>query len=251
MGDFKWSTDFNFARNVNEITDLQDQVIEGGYLNRAVEGEAIGVFFGPEYAGVDPDNGDALYSLNTENADGSLSRETTNDVSEAQRVVIGDPNPDFIGGITNNFSYAGVELSVFFQGVFGNDIYNGGGKFQSANADFFDNQTRDQLNRWQQPGDITNVPRIQNGVAGQQGVSSQFLFDASYLNVKNITLSYSIPQSLAGRLRLTRLQVYGSVDNAYLFTSKKGMDPQRAFNGTSDASYPPFRTVTFGVNVNL
>jgi hypothetical protein len=75
--------------------------------------------------------------------------------------------------------------------------------------------------------------------------------DGSYLNIKNVTLSYNLSGSLANRLHLNGASIFANVDNAYLFTAKKGMDPQRSFNGTADATYVPFRTITFGINVNL
>jgi hypothetical protein len=110
----------------------------------------------------------------------------------------------------------------------------------------------DILNRWQKPGDITNVPRIQNTLSTNDGTSSRYLFDGSFLNIKNITLSYSLPRQLLSRLGgISGLQVFANVDNAWLFTSHKGMDPQRAFSGTSDFSYTPFRTMTVGLNLNL
>ena len=206
VGEFQWSTSLNYARNVNEITDLQGQVIEGGFLNRAVEGQPIGVFFGPEYAGVDPANGDALYYVNATDAEGNIvDRSTTNNYNEANRVVIGDPNPDYTAGVTNNFSYKGIELNVFFQGVFGNQIYNGGGKFQSANGDFYDNQTRDQLARWQNPGDITTVPQARLFGANGTGESSRYLSDGSYVRLKTVTLGYSLPVALIERANLSRL----------------------------------------------
>ena len=109
----------------------------------------------------------------------------------------------------------------------------------------------DILNRWQKPGDITNVPRVQNAVADQDGTSSRYLFDGSYLNIKNITLTYNLPKATATKLHLNGLSVFTNVDNAWLFTAKKGMDPQRNFAGTADATFPPTRTITFGLSVNL
>jgi hypothetical protein len=109
------------------------------------------VFYGPKYAGVDPQNGDPLYFQQD-------NKTTTNDYNEAGNFVVGDPNPKWFGGFGNNFSYRGIELNVLFQGVFGYDIINGAAGFMSASADWFDNQTRDQLNRWQKPGDVTVVP---------------------------------------------------------------------------------------------
>jgi hypothetical protein len=109
----------------------------------------------------------------------------------------------------------------------------------------------DIAKRWQKPGDVTVVPRLQNAIAGQDGTSTRFLMDGSYLNVKNITLSYTMPRLTAERLFLTGAQIFVNVDNAYLFTAKRGMDPQRSFGGTSDATYTPFRTFTVGANLSL
>ncbi len=259
VGNFEWSTSLNFARNLNKITDLQGQVIEGGFVNRAVEGEPIGVFFAPEYAGVDPDNGDALYYLNTQNTDGSLDRGTTNDVNLAQRVVIGDPNPDFIGGITNNFAYKGIELSVFFQGVFGNQIYNGGGKFQSANGDYFDNQTKKQMNRWQNPGDITDIPQARLYEGNGTAESSRYLSDGTYVRLKTVTLGYNFPASLVERLNLTKFRIYASGQNLLTFTDYEGWDPEvntdylagNISQGNDFYSPPQARTITFGINLGF
>ena len=102
--------------------------------------------------------------------------------------------------------------------------------------------------RWQKPGDVTTVPRLQTAFS-DGGASTRWLVDGSWLNIKNITLSYTIPKTLSNSL--SGMQIFMNVDNAWLFTAKKGMDPQRAFNGTGDATYTPFRTVNFGFTVNL
>ena len=109
----------------------------------------------------------------------------------------------------------------------------------------------DMLKRWQKPGDVTVVPRLQNAIAGQDGTSTRFLVDGSWLNIKNITFSYTLSKQLANRLHIGGMQLFTNVDNAWLYTVQKGLDPQREFNGTSDASYTPFRTVNFGFNVTL
>ncbi len=101
LTDFKWSTSFNVAYNQNKITKLDgDQTLipgnDGRFLNSLIVGEAIGVFYGPKYAGVDPENGDALYY----EEDGKT---TTNDYNAAGNFVLGNPNPDWIGGVTNTF----------------------------------------------------------------------------------------------------------------------------------------------------
>jgi TonB-linked SusC/RagA family outer membrane protein len=262
VGPFKWSTNFNISRNRNRITNLQGQVIEGGIINRAVEGYAIGVFFAPEYAGVDPANGDALYYRNAVNADGSIDRTTTNDYNDAQRVVIGDPNPDYVGGITNNFSFKGVDLTVLFQGVYGNEVYNGGGQYQSANgSNGYDNQSRDQLRRWRNPGDITDVPQARLFSGNGVGESSRYISDGSFTRLKTVTLGYTLPKTLVTRLRMQQIRVYASAQNLLTFTSYEGWDPEVNADylasssnialGTDFYSAPQARTITFGINLGF
>src|SRR5690606_35985153 len=151
--DFKWTTSFNIAFNKNKVKNIQGQVIEGSSFQRAVEGEPIGVFFMPKYLGVDPATGDALYL-------GQDDKPTTN-YNAAKRVVVGDPNPDFTGGFSNTFSYKGFDLNVFFTFVQGNEIYNNAGRFMSSGfGGGLDNQTKEILDRWQNPGDETDIPRV-------------------------------------------------------------------------------------------
>lgn len=225
-GRFKWTTSLNLAYNKNVIKDLGGTTITGSFLNRAQEGQPLGVFVGPEYAGVDPQNGDALYYRNTLNTDGSRDRTTTNNYNDAAYVPLGSPTPKFIGGITNTFSFAGIDLSVLFNGQFGNYIYNGGGKFQSANGDFFDNQSVDQLKRWQKPGDITNVPQARLLGGNGTGESSRYLQKGDFVRLRTVTLGYTLPKSLINRLKLSRVRLYATGQNLLTFTGYTGWDPE-------------------------
>ncbi len=256
VGDFKWNTSFNFARNRNKILDLQGQIIQGSFISRAQEGEPIGIFFSPKYAGVDPANGDALYVL--VKSDGTQT--TTNDYNEATQMKVGDPNPDFIAGLTNTFKYKGVDFSFLFQGVFGNQVYNGGGIFMSANGDFFDNQTKDQLRRWQKPGDITDVPQARLFGGNGVGESSRYITDGSYIRLRTITLGYSLPASVLSKAKLTKLRVYVSGQNLLTFTDYEGWDPEvnsdtyegnNVNQGIDFYSAPQAKTVTFGINIGF
>ncbi len=260
VGEFQWTSNFNIAFNNNKITNLDDQIITGGFLNRAVEGEPIAVMWGKEYAGVDPDNGDALYYLHSEDGK-DYDAGTTNDYSTANDVVIGDPNPDFVGGLGNRFSYKNFDLNVLLQFVYGNDIYNGGGRYQSANGDFFDNQTKKQLERWQEPGDITDVPEARLFGGNGSNPSSRYIHDASYLRLKNVVLGYTLPQSALDRLNLRRVRFYVTGVNLLTFTDYPGWDPEvntdlysQSNNlniGNEFYSVPQARTISFGVNIGF
>ena len=225
-GAFNWTTSLNIAYNKNVVTDLGGTTITGSFLNRAQEGQPLGVFVGPEYAGVDVQNGDALYYVNTKKADGSLDRSTTNDYNAAEYVPLGSPSPKFIAGITNTFNYAGFDLNVLFNGQFGNYIYNGGGKFQSANGDFFDNQSVDQLDRWKKPGDITNVPQARLLGGNGTGESSRYLQKGDYVRLRTLTLGYTLPKALVNRIHLSRVRIYATGQNLLTFTGYTGWDPE-------------------------
>jgi TonB-dependent starch-binding outer membrane protein SusC len=260
---FKWNTAFNFSRNINKVTKLDGEVTEipgndGRYLNSLVVGQPMGVFFGPKYAGVDPTNGDALYYT----ADGES---TTTNYNNAGNFVVGNPNPKFIYGLNNTFTLGGFDLSVLLQGVYGNSIMNGAGGFMSANADWFDNQTRDQLDRWQKAGDITMVPQARLNLSGliPNGVSasSRYIYDGSYLRVKTVALGYNFPAQVLSKFKLSSLRVYASGQNLFTFTKYPGWDPEVNADYRSGASNnnqggdfysaPQIKSVIFGLNVGF
>lgn len=254
---FKWSTSFNLAYNKNKITKLDgDQTLipgnDGRYLNSLIVGEAIGVFYGPKYAGVDPANGDALWY----EQDGKT---TTNEYNKAGNFIVGNPNPDWIGGITNTLSYKGLELSFLFQGVFGNQIQNGAGGFMSTGADWWDNQTIDQLRRWRNPGDITDVPQARFYYSNGVSASSRYTENGSYVRLKTMTLGYNLPASVIKKLKLSSARIYVSGVNLLTFTDYTGWDPEvntdyRASNRNQGGDFyaaPQIKSVTFGINIGF
>ncbi|HMQ59406.1 MAG TPA: TonB-dependent receptor [Flavilitoribacter sp.] len=257
VGEFQWSTSLNLALNRNKVTKLNSDadIISG--VNRVRVGQPLGIFYMPEYAGVDPDNGDALYF------DGEGG--TTNDYNAAPQMIVGDPNPDFVGGFSNTLSYRGFDLNVFLQFVYGNDVFNQGGQYQSNNASgFVDNQTKDQLKRWRQPGDITDVPRAE--LVGDIGDSnsSRYLSDGSYFRLKTLSVGYNVPDRLMQRIGFQSLRVYVTGLNLLTFTDYKGWDPEVSTPGTGRTTTntniiqgvdfytaPQARTITVGVNAGF
>nr|MBC7613370.1 TonB-dependent receptor [Pseudopedobacter sp.] len=260
VGKFKWSTGLSFANNENKITDLGGQQLGTNDINYGKEGQPIGVFYLPEYAGVDPANGDAIWYKNTKKTDGTLDRTTTNDVNQADRIIAGNPNPKYIFGLNNNFSYNGIDLTVFFQGVSGNKIFNAGGQYMSASAsNGFDNQTKDQMAYWDKPGDITNVPEPRLFYANGVGNSTRYLSNGSYVRLKTVTLGYTFPTSVTNKLKLNRLRIYATGQNLATFTKYKGWDPEvnsdyqstNINQGVDFYSAPQARVISFGLNIGL
>ena len=269
-GAFKWVTSANMSFNRNKITSLAAP-IQSQYLGSVRVNEPIGVFYGRKFAGVDPANGDALYYT----AEGGK----TNNPTLAGQQVVGNPNPKFTGGVTNTFSFKGFDLSALGQFVYGNDLYNAAGIYQSASGDYFDNQTLDQLNAWKKPGDITDVPQLRLYGANGTSQSSRWVTKGSFFRVKNVTLGFNAPAGLLQKSNaifnnksqstgfLKSFRVYVSAQNLATFTNYPGYDPEvntAAFSNISGASpagttnylighdfYTPPLAKTFLVGINL
>ena len=259
-GEFKWSTSFNISLNRNKVLRLVDDqpIYPGGrFLGRVSVGEPLGYFYGKAYAGVDPANGDALYYV-----DASRTK-TTNDYAVAQNQKLGDPNPKFFGGFGNRFSFKNFDLDIQSQFVSGNDIYNMAGVFQSANGDYFDNQTIDQLNYWTPTNTNTPIPQPRFGEGNGTSPSSRWIQDGSYLRIKSVTFGYNIPKAFINKYKLQNVRIYASALNLFTITGYKGYDPE--VNTPSGGSLqsdniqlghdfytpPQARTITFGVNIGL
>ncbi len=189
-----------------------------------------------------------------------MDRSTTNDYNEANDVVIGNPSPEFIYGLDNAITYKNFDFDVLLQGVYGNQIYNGGGEFMSAEgSNGFDNQTIDQLAAWQKPGDITKVPEARlfypNGIDN----SSRYISGGSYLRVKAVSLAYNLSKDLLTRWKIDHLRIYVRAENLFTFTKYAGWDPEVTadfYNDNINKGYdfysaPQFKTFTVGITVGL
>lgn len=256
---FNWTSSFNISYNKNEVTALPGgDIISGQNIVR--EGEVLGSLFMVEFAGADPENGDALFVTNTLLEDGTRDRSLTNNFNEASRVVLASPFPDVIAGFSNTLYYKNIDFSFTFQGQWGASIYNDGGRFQSASADYYDNQSLDQLNRWQQPGDITDVPQARFFGANGTQSSSRYLQGADFVRLRNLSLGYALPESLTSKLSMDRLRIYFTAVNLLTFTDYDGYDPESTYDvqansninvGTAFYSAPPAKTFTLGVNLEF
>jgi TonB-dependent starch-binding outer membrane protein SusC len=240
---WKWKTGFNFSLNRNKVLELhQGEEITAGRGNNLIrEGEPLGVFYGLNYLGVDPSTGNLVYE--DVNGDGVINSE--------DYVITGNPNPKFMGGMLNTFTYSKFSLSFFLQFVYGNDIYNGTRLFTEVSPTE-DNQLVSVLDRWTEPGDETDIPRIGDG----QRWTSRFIEDGSFLRIKHITLNYHLGGfSKAG---ISQARVYFSVQNAFTFTQYSGMDPDINYAGESTVvmgtdffTYPSARTFTLGISLGF
>ncbi len=255
VNDLTWDTDLNISFNRNEVVNVVGQelffgnVAGRGEVSLVREGLPLGTFYGYVAGGVDPQTGD-LYYIN------SAGESTFEPVAE-DRTIIGNANPDFLYGITNNFSFKGLGLTIFLQGSQGNDIFNAT-RIETEGMLDPKNQTIDVLNRWRQPGDVTDMPRAVWGNTNNSRASTRFVEDGSYLRVKAATLSYDLPTSMISRVKLAGVRVYATGENLLTFTRYSGFDPEvNAFGGSNTAlgvdfgTYPQTRNIIFGLNVSF
>lgn len=251
--EFDWRLDLNLTSYKNEITKMPngDPIINGS--KRLAEGYSVYEFWMPEYAGVNPTNGDALYYVDVLDNAGNPTgeRTTTNVYNSATRYYHGTAIPDLMGGLSNSFRYKGFDLSILTTFQLGGQFYDSNYAGLMHRGTYGTHFSKDILNRWTPENPNTDVPRLQNGISGQDGMSSRWLFDASYLNIKNINLGYTIPDALISKFGVSNLRAFIALDNTFIFTKNEGMDPQRSFNGTADYTYPLFRTYTIGLNANF
>ncbi len=261
VGNFKWTTGFNISFNRNKILDLPGGPLFGASLvNRALVGQPIGVFYTIQYAGVDPSNGDAIYYKN-DIINGKLDKTITNDYNSARPVVVGNPNPKFIYGFSNEFDYKGFSLNIIISGVYGNQVYNGAGQYMSSNAsNYFDNQTIDQLNSWKKPGDITLVPEARLFNTNGYQASSRYLSNASYLRCKTLSFSYTFPKLIFGKSPIQSLKIYFNANNLFTITPYQGWDPEvnsdiyssdPIVQGYDFYASPQAKTLSFGLNIGF
>ncbi|MBD0256027.1 MAG: SusC/RagA family TonB-linked outer membrane protein, partial [Cytophagales bacterium] len=181
-----------------------------------------------------------------------------NSIGDEDRTFIGNPQPRFIYGLTNNLSFKGIELSVFLQGVQGNDVYNQLRENLEGMA-FDANQSRTTLNRWTGEGTSYTMPRAVAGDPSRnRRRSDRYVEDGSYLRVRNITLGYSLPSNVVQAMRMQRARIYVSAQNAFTFTRYSGLDPEiGSYNQSSLSSgidygtYPVPRSFIAGLNLSF
>ncbi|MFC3416341.1 SusC/RagA family TonB-linked outer membrane protein [Algoriphagus hitonicola] len=254
--DFKWTANLNVSTFENEFKELPfDEQIVG--TKKYVVGNGIYDFWLRDWYGVDPQTGEGLYRVDEYDASDEnqqiIGQDTvTTRFQDARFHFAGDAIPDFFGGLTNTFTYKGFSLNVLLSFAIGGDIYDGiYAGLMSADPDG-GALHQDILNRWQEPGDVTDVPKMDVTGAAQTNVASdRWLTDASYLNLRSVNLSYTIPRATLERWKMRGATVYLAGENLGWLSGRSGMYVSGSFNGTTANTFTPARTFTLGVNVNL
>jgi TonB-linked SusC/RagA family outer membrane protein len=258
--DFRWNTDFNISFNKNKVLSIVGTTIFSGAINPAgdefntavvQEGKPLGSFYGKISQGVDPATGDIIFM---KTADGSAD----------STGIIGDANPTFIYGLTNTFSYKNWTFDFFLQGVQGNQILNATRVLTESMA-LVQNQSANVLNRWHNPGDITEMPRVTPSDWANSNPSTRYLENGSYLRVKSLTLGYTLNPSVLSKIKITRFMVYFTAENLFTITKYTGFDPEvSAFSGSNQGAtnqntapgvdfgtYPQSRDFVLGLKISF
>jgi hypothetical protein len=245
-GEFKWVSRFNIAFQKNKLLKLYDGLdfLPNDATLRV--GYPLGSFFTSEWAGVNPATGRSMWY----DANGNI---TYNPVA-ADRKVIGNIYPTHYGGWTNNFSYKGLTLDVFFQYEYGRirqDIQfqqmmrNGG---TTGNFILYGYETR-----WQNPGDVVPTPRPVNNMTDYNSVSwatgSRYLFKADYIRLKTVSLSYDLPMKIVRKISMESVRFYVQGTNLWTYTKWMGYDPE--FTGDNTGIIPVAKNVMAGVQVRF
>jgi TonB-linked SusC/RagA family outer membrane protein len=246
---FTWSSTITLTTYKNEIVKLNDNedIITSRYIRR--EGEAYNTFYMALWAGVNPANGAPQWYVIDESGDKTV----TGDYAEANRTVAGKADPDFYGGVGNEFSYKGFNLSFLINFSVGGKIWyhsgykswNDGNKVQYAVQE-------SQLDRWQKPGDVAIHPqRIWGGNMDSDLYSSRFLLDNSYVRLKDITLSYTLPEHISKKIRLNNLTVYAQATNYLTWSQQDICDPEQRVSGYTNFEMPNVKTMMFGLEIGF
>jgi len=252
-GDFRWNTRFNFSVSKNTVKSLANgnDMLNPGSSTPIAVGHSIRAYHIPIWAGVNPADGRPMWY----DKNGNITYHPVN----ADRKWFDGGEQDVIGGFGNTFHYKGLSLDVFFQYSFGQTaspqqvFYFG---MAQVGSSLTNGLTKVLTDSWQQPGDMVGIPYNKLGPSTypgtdyySQGASNAF-YDASYIRLKNATLSYTLPTSLVSRLNISNVRLYVTGLNLVTWTSYIGYDPEVAGSFTQ-ASYPAARQISGGIEVKF
>lgn len=253
---FTWTINANWSKNVNKITYLADgrdsliktdnTILRPGYDFTS--------FYLVHSAGINPLNGDELYTYLDTLTNTMKSDTGYNTIQSLNRQIAGNATPKFQGAITNTFAYKGFEFSFLITYSVGGKYYDNTYEGLMGNALTkigSTNFSKDILNSWTPDNPNATLPRFEWDNANNSNVSDRFLIDASYISIRNVNLRYSIPKNLVAKAKLSSLSAYIAADNVAFFSKRAGMNPQGSFNGQVQYPYNPSRTIMFGLTVGL
>lgn len=284
--DFQWSSNFNISFNKNKVLALSenqtalmtavqfDQNYNGQSSYIAKIGLPMGLMYGYVYEGTykydDFNKSGNSYSLKSSVPHFSTENNTQPGmpkyadlngdgvVDSNDRTIIGRGLPVHTGGLTNDFTYKGIDLSIFFQWSYGNDIMNANRLFfeSSNNRSRELNQYASYTNRWTADNPTSDIPAATNS-SSNRVISSRIIEDGSFLRLKNVTIGYTFPSQMTKKWKIDKARIYVAAQNLWTWTGYSGYDPEVSVRnsaltpGLDYSSYPRAYSVSFGVSLGF
>ena len=280
----KWNMDINFSANRNKVLSLPDDndiqygsgpghLVGLGNTQILREGHPVGTFFGWVYDGVYQEGdtfvpgggfeqaagGEKFRDINGRDAEGNLTGAADGVLNANDQTIIGNPHPDFIWGWNNDLKFKNFDLNIFFQGSQGNDILSY--TLMELNLlSGINNATTEALKRWTPENTDTDIPKAT--VGRTRRVSTRWIYDGSFVRLKNLALGYTMPATVLDKLNISKFRIYVSAQNILTLTDYEGYDPEvnyRSENATDSnrnlgldyGSYPNAKSYTVGINVGF
>ena len=264
--DLRWSINLNATKVKNKITYLHEDVktlnVEGydGYTNGSYffgEGLPIYTRYLKKYAGVDKETGESLWYKYKKGEDGkeTTELETTNVYSQGSYFLGDNPIPDWYGGFGTDFYWKGFEFSIALSYQIGGKAYDSGyATYMSSPSAGSTGSVfhKDIFNAWSSSNKDSDIPRFQYNDLYNASSSDRFLTDASYLNIENIKVGYTLPSKWTKKVGIQAMSIYAAAENVYYWSVRQGFDPRNSFTGNASfASYLPIRTISGGVTLKF
>ena len=270
--DWTFSIGVNGTHIKNKVTQLpagnENGIVTGS--KKYMVGHSIYEFWLRQWYGVNPENGDGLYYLDTDaynEADGTLSesvkstlvtidgKQLTNSYRYAKYDYSGSAIPKLYGGFNFNLGYKDFELSAVFSYSLGGKVLDLTYANLMATDEFGYAMSEDVKKAWQKPGDITDVPRLDanstHATSIGQSYSTRWLTNANYLNLRTVTLSYNLPAKWLHHVMVKNARLSVSAENLFMIKARQGLNPQANYAGVSYNEYMPARNITLGLNVSF
>jgi TonB-linked SusC/RagA family outer membrane protein len=258
--DFKWDATLNWSTIKNRITKMPEEsptIVNG--TNKLQVGHSRYDYWLRQWGGVDPSDGSSLYVRDKSIAVSNPAQnrtingiDYTTNQNNALYGYSGSAIPNFFGSLNNNFTYKHFGLGFLVNYSVGGKVYDSNYQSLMSYGSYGGALHVDALKSWQNPGDITNVPRMDIGLStSNNATSSRFLVNASYLSFRQATLSYMLPQSWISKIDVRNARIYASGENLGLISKRKGMDPSYSYTGVTENAYPSTRVITLGLNIGF
>lgn len=255
--DWHWSVYLNATHISNEVTNLPGESKEEGISNGLFwfkEGKSRYDYYLADYVGTD-ENGKSMWYKDVLDANGDATGErvTTTKFSEATRYYQGCALPTIYGGLGSTVTWRDFDFSLHTAFQFGGTGYDYIYKSLMHGGEEGRAWHKDILNSWSDTNQNTDIPRLQAGDSDiTQNYSNRWLISSDYFSIQNITLGYTFPKTLLGKLNIEALRVYGTAENLALFSKRKGYDPRQSITGVNAyGRYTPARTISFGLNLEF